>query len=271
LIIHADDAGLAPSINVATLAALRAGDVSSASIIAVGRWVGELDQTNAAGPSLDLGVHLTLTSESPVLRLAPAAPAAEVPSLVDSTGMLRLAIQPPLVGSEVETELRAQIARVRRLGIRVTHLDSHQGTLFKDATAFAVLRRVAKSECLPILLPRDRFKHAPFLASAIEDGQVVVDRVVAIGAAVPPGKWLAYYERAIRDLRPGLTELIVHLGAADDSSRSLFRAHVTGWDAAWRQRDADAVASPAFRRSLQRPDLRIINWGDIGAAMSPCR
>ena len=273
LILHADDLGMAPSVNATTISALDQGFVTSASILANGAWLESVREVGSRPSQPDLGVHLTLTSESPLLRFAPAASPELVPTLLDSTGTFRFNLTgvSPLSGAKIETELRAQIARVRALGVRITHLDSHQGTLFGDSTAFAALRRVAKAECLPILLPREYFAQAPYLADAVADGHVPVDHVAMIGPDVPPAEWLSFYERALRDLRPGLTQLIVHLGAADDSSRVLFSAHTEGWDADWRERDAEVVASPTFRQLLRELNVRLVRWADLAPASRLCR
>ena len=63
LIIHADDLGMSHSKNVATFDAMRRGVVTSASVMMPTPWVGEVLEMSKQNPTLDLGVHLTLTAE----------------------------------------------------------------------------------------------------------------------------------------------------------------------------------------------------------------
>lgn len=265
LVIHADDLGLTPEVNAGTVQALDRGYASSASIIATGEALDGLREIGSRADQPDLGVHLTLTSESPILRLAPAAAPEKVPSLMDSTGNLPMNGPGllPRPGDEIESELMAQIELVKSVGILPTHLDSHQGTLFGDSTAFAALLRVAGKECLPILISRGGLGQARWTDDATKSGFVAIDRVVSINPSVPPEEWAAWYTQTLRDLRPGVTELIVHLGVENVNSRADFSANSLGWGAEWRQRDLDAVSDPAFRSLIDELGIRLVSWSDI--------
>src|SRR6266498_4458461 len=63
LIVHADDLGMAHSINVASIKGLETGLVSSASIMIPCSWLPEIAAYARSHPKADLGLHLTLTSE----------------------------------------------------------------------------------------------------------------------------------------------------------------------------------------------------------------
>ena len=68
LILHADDIGMCH----ATLPAMRelaeSGSLSSASVMVPCPWFPEVARYCRANPTLDMGVHLTLTSEWPGYR-----------------------------------------------------------------------------------------------------------------------------------------------------------------------------------------------------------
>src|SRR5258705_11180092 len=62
LIVHADDLGMAHSINLASIKGLESGLVSSASMMIPCPWFPEIAAYARTHPAAPLGLHLTLTS-----------------------------------------------------------------------------------------------------------------------------------------------------------------------------------------------------------------
>src|SRR5436853_4727693 len=86
LIIHADDFGMAHSVNRAIAQSLENGWVTSASIMVPCPWFPEVVSWGKAHPNADLGIHLVLDSEWADFRWAPIAGRNQVPSLLDPDG-----------------------------------------------------------------------------------------------------------------------------------------------------------------------------------------
>jgi chitin disaccharide deacetylase len=239
------------------------GAITSASLMMPTPWVTEVANYFKAHPDMDLGLHLTLTSEWQTYRWGSVASADKVPSLLDSTGTFpndESIVAAKANPAEVERELRAQIERALALGIHPTHVDSHMGALFTKPELIATYVKVAHDYHLPFLAVRQ----AGFasLQSGITDKDIVLDAVVIAGDEVPRDKWKQFYLDAIANLKPGITELIVHLGH-DDSELQAITVNHEPYGAAWRQRDYDVMTSAEFRKALQDNHVILVKWKDL--------
>jgi hypothetical protein len=160
---------------------------------------------------------------------------------------------------EVERELRAQIDRAMALGIRPTHLDSHMGALFSTPELFATYVKVARDYRLPFLAVRDPRSVFP---PPLSDKDVLLDAVVIANPEIPRHQWLEWYLKAIADLKPGLTEMIVHLGYDDAELQAVMVNHEP-YGSAWRQRDYDVVNSPEFKKALRDNHVILVTWREL--------
>jgi predicted glycoside hydrolase/deacetylase ChbG (UPF0249 family) len=264
LILHADDLAVAHSEHAASFDALDKQAVTSASIMVPCPWLTEVADYAKAHPDADLGLHLTLTSEWKTYRWGPVESKDKVPSLLDPSGYL-WPDTPQSVGAlkadEAEREIRAQIERAVAMGIHPTHLDSHMGTLFSRPDLFAVYVKVAREYKLPFLafIAPDTPKE---LSSVLSSKDVLLNSVVIADPSVHPSDWNAFYANAIKNLKPGVTEIIVHLGHDDAELQAVTVDHAD-YGAAWRQRDYDVVTSPEFKKLLENNHVILIHWSDL--------
>ncbi len=263
LIIHADDIALAHSVDAASFDALERKAVSSGSIMVPCPWLTEAAAYARQHPEADLGLHLTLTSEWKSFRWGPVAPSDKVAGLLDPTGCFPAAL-PPLqraTGEEVERELRAQVQRALQLGIHPTHLDTHMGAVAVKPEFFAAYVKVAREFKLPFFAVRLPLFSREMLAM-IRDDDVVLDAISMISGPVKPDQWKEAYARMLRNVKPGVTQLIVHLGHDDAELQAITEDH-PDFGSAWRQRDYDVVTSPEFKQALQENQIRVIGWKEL--------
>ncbi|MGB6598783.1 MAG: polysaccharide deacetylase family protein [Candidatus Acidiferrum sp.] len=268
VIVHADDLGMTHSVNAASIKGLETGLVTSASIMVPCPWFPEIAEYAKAHPETDFGIHLTLTSERVFYRWGPVGPRDKVPSLVDSNGYFHLdwTEATRIDAKEVELELRGQIEKAMAMGVRPTHLDSHQYRLFENGKEiFQSVLRVAHDYKLPVFMVRDWFAERPYLEAVLSPGDLVVDHTVTMEPGVPPEKWAEFYIQALKNLQPGVTVFIIHLAFDDEEMRAATRERDT-WGAAWRQRDFDYFTNEKFRALLQEENIKLVTWRELAHA-----
>lgn len=264
LIINADDLGITHSANAASMAALEAGVITSASAMPACPWFPEIAAYARAHPQFDIGVHLAVTSERTGYRWGPVLGPSRVPSLVDGSGYFPTEWYPdyPANPAELEAELVAQTERAIQLGTRPSHFDSHSHYLqLSGARIYELFCRVAARYRAPVRVGTNWLADHPYLRTGAPGG-VIVDRVITIPPTVNPDQWLAWYLTTVDGLSTGVTELVVHLGYNDGEMRA-FIPSAARWGSSWRQRDFDAMMSPVLKATIARAGVRLLTWREV--------
>ncbi len=206
LILHHDDLGLLHAQN----AAYEALGFPTGSVMIPAGWAPQL----ATYAQADLGVHLTLTSEWQVPRLRPLTSGA---SLRDPSGYFWPTVEEAWLHvktEEAEAELRAQIHAALAMGIDVTHIDTHMGTVLRPDLAEVYLKLAVEFR-LPAFIPES--------LDVIELPKLVrlpIERLLA-RAPLPKVRWLDSYSispiqkrewliETLRQAGPGVYHLIHH-------------------------------------------------------------
>lgn len=272
LIVHADDAGMSHSVNRATIDALETGIVNSASIMVPCAWFKEFAEYAKENPEYDYGIHLTLTSEWKYYRWGPVTDREKVPSLVDPEGYLWGTV--PEVAANVraedaDRELRAQIDRALEFGVPLSHLDTHMGAVLARADLVEVYGRLAIDYNLPILFVRDpdgRLAEAypavaeqgPAIAKELDaKGLPQLDAVLQFYDSNSHEQRLKTYHQALSNLPPGVTQMIIHCGYADEE--------LTGITSSVNLRDSDrrVFSSEDTRQLLKDQGVKLISWKEL--------
>ncbi|HZU27180.1 MAG TPA: polysaccharide deacetylase family protein [Bryobacteraceae bacterium] len=269
LIIHADDLAVAHAVDRASFAALEQRAATAASIMVPCPWLTEVAAWWKDHSGADLGLHLTLTAEWKNYRWGPLAP--DVPGLLDPNGYLWPEVAPVTEHAspeEVEREIRAQIERALKVGLRPTHLDSHMGTLFVPKY-FATYVKVAREYKIPFFAPR--VPNAPeAMRRLLQDTDIEPDALTPMPDNVMPEDWMAHYRKVIKSLKPGLTEMIVHLGYDNEELRAITEDH-PAYGSAWRQHDFDTITSDDFKHLLESEHVKLVGWKEIRDRMYPAK
>jgi hypothetical protein len=154
VVVHADDLGMCHGANAAYADLVRLGVCSSGSVMVPCPWFLEVAEMAAADRRLDLGVHLTLTSEKRFYKWRPISRPPASAGLTDSNGMLFADVATLRARAEpeaVEVELRTQIEAALAAGIDVTHLDDHAGAVLAPEFCEIYIRLGREYE-LPIVM-----------------------------------------------------------------------------------------------------------------------
>ncbi len=236
LIIHADDAGLSHSENMATIESLKRGMVNSYSIMVPCPWFHEIACFAKNNPDFDYGIHLTLTCEWEYYKFGPVMPISEVPSLVDENGHFykkREELEQNSKPEEVKKELDAQIKKALKFGLEPTHIDSHMYSVGASPEFFEIYRDLGSKYELPIMVseqlmemvglnPDQNIKEGEELSLLITASDPEGDSLTFSAKKLPSGavlsgsgliKWTPEYTQS----GEYIINIIVNDGSLDDS------------------------------------------------------
>lgn len=153
LLVRADDMGASRSINIAIITAYKNGIVRSAEVMVPGPWFEEAVKLANENPGLDIGVHITLTSEWANVKWRPLTQAE---SITDENGYFFPFVWPnkkypggSIVEKEwniadMEKEIRAQIEMALKRIPHISHLSAHMGCLGLSEATRQLYERLAK-------------------------------------------------------------------------------------------------------------------------------
>jgi len=271
LIVHNDDAGVAHSVNTAAFKALESGLVTSTSLMAPCPWIHEVAAYAKKNPQADIGVHLTLTCEWDNYRWKPVAGKSRVPSLMDPEGYFNKIQNAMAVidAGQAEIEMRQQVELARAVGIEPTHIDSHQLIVLFRPDLFEAYLQLGRETGIPVLLSPGLFEFgrahlgeaAPDWESFLKPEDILIDNVVSITPWDAAEGWPAFYQKTIKNLKPGVTELIVHVGIDGDEMMGI--AGDVDFGSSWRQKELDYITSDEFRELLKEENVKLIGWKEI--------
>jgi len=280
VIFHADDIGNLQSSLDAYRDLIDVGLLSSASTMVPCSWfpaTAEFCQSHAGHPNLDMGVHLTLTSEWSAYRWGPVSTRDPQSGLIDEEGYFprtATAVQQHADLEALHGELRAQIDRALTMGIDITHIDSHMFTLFHPRLIDTYIDLALEFNIPPFLLREGEsvaFKYVtPDVAAELvacvpvweARGLPLLDDVLVLplnNARDRREQLLA----AVTALKPGITYLIIH--PTKDSPE--LREATAGHDWPCRVADYETFLDPAVGDAVRETGVHIIGWRDLRALL----
>ncbi len=217
VILHVDDLAMCHGANRAFLDLARAGFVTCGSVMVPCPWFREIADAASGDPALDLGVHLTLTSEWRHYRWRPLSTISRASGLIDDDGYFWrdvASLRAHLVPEAAEVELRAQIELAVASGIAPTHIDAHMAAAMLPELLDLHVRLGLEYGLVPVL-PRgigwapERASYAAALARLDAMGLPVIDHFRGT-LPVEADETRPRYRDAVAGLPPGVTHFALH-------------------------------------------------------------
>jgi chitin disaccharide deacetylase len=272
LIIHGDDIGLSHSTNAAYVRAFEEGALTTGSVMVPCPWFSEAADYFKNHPGLDIGVHLTLNAEWKYFKWGGTAFSCEIPSLLDRENHFYPSIEElrkNVISEEAKKECKAQIDKAIEKGIQPTHLDTHMGSVVYIPQLIPVYLSLAKEYKLPYLFPAEFLPMLPpEVKKLISPDDVLLDHLFMLSPELISGRWIDPYLKAISEMKPGLTEMIVHLSFDNDEMQAITKDH-NDFGSKWRQNDLEAISSPEFKKALKDNNIIRVTWNQIREIMYP--
>src|SRR5438046_5960915 len=251
LIIRTDAIGMSHSVNMAMQKLVSTGMPVSVSVLFVCPWYQEAVEILKQHPTVAVGIHLALNSEWKNYRWGPVTGSAAVPSLVDADGFFfpsseALHQHNPSV-AEVEKELRAQIQRALRSGVKVDYVDYHMGTVTRYPEFRDVAERLAREYGLGM---------SEYFGETMNDPQY----------RAPPATKVDSLVALIDRLQPGVHVVVTHVGLDDPELGALLDMNTDeplSDMSKNRQGELDALTSQRFTGALKARNVVLITYREL--------
>jgi hypothetical protein len=271
LIIHADDVGFSHASNVAAFDAMLHGSLTCSSTLVPAPWFMETAALQQAHPEADIGVHMTLTAEYATYRWRSLTGGAGSSLHAPDGGMWRdvASVVAHVSADEARAELAAQVEHALAMGIDVTHLDTHMGTVILPQYLPAYVD-LAIAHRLPLFLVRPSDRRVAALGEGAAVYQAQVDRLDALGwpvldqiihrtlSEIAPEDKETTFRRMFAELRPGLTHFLVHPAVGCDELDAM-----TPVDCKNRAADYEVFRGPAMRDYCESLGIKLTGYREI--------
>jgi chitin disaccharide deacetylase len=251
LLIRSDDAGMSHAVNMGLQRLIDTGLPVSISVMFPTPWYQETVEILKRHPAVSVGIHLTLNSEWKNYRWGPVLGRAAVPSLVDTDGYFFPSGEafyrnrPALL--EIEKELRAQIDRAMKSGLKIDYVDYHMGTVLRDSTVRELVERLAREFGLGM---------SEYFSESRGDPQY----------AAPPANKGDSLVALINRLRPGVNLVVTHVGIDGPELGALVDMNTDEPlpdMSKHRQGELDALTSKRFREALKARNVTVITYRQL--------
>lgn len=279
VIIHTDDIGMCQASLTAFADLWDFGLISSGAVMVPCPWFLEAAKFCRENPEVDMGVHVTLTSEWDSYRWGPISTRDPQSGLLDEQGFFyRSSAEAQEHGDPqaVQIEIQAQVERAQAAGVPITHMDTHMGSVASARFIPAYIQLALQYGLPPMILRLDKASWVEMgmdeataelavqmIAVIEEQGVPLLDHIASLqlDQVTEPAERVAYAKQVLGDLKPGLTHFIIH----PSSDTPELRAITPDW--ACRVADYAAFKSESLRDFVRQSGIQVIGYRAIKELM----
>jgi predicted glycoside hydrolase/deacetylase ChbG (UPF0249 family) len=255
LIVRGDDMGFSHAGNEALIKCYEEGIERSIEVLVPSPWFPEAVKMLEKHPRVDVGVHITLTTEWDNVKFRPLS---DCPSLRDSSGYFYPMIWPnknypgqALLENkwniaDIEKEMRAQIELAKKKIPRISHISAHMGCYGMNEEVSKLARKLAVEYGLDID-PQDYH----------------VKNIRYTGPSKTPAEKVTAMLKTLETLQPGETYLFVEHPCFDTpESRAI---HHIGYEnvAEDRQGVTDSWTDKRVLELVKKRGIKLISYADL--------
>lgn len=264
LIVRADDMGSSRAANIASMKTALDGITTSIEVMAVCPWFPEAIKLLNEHPTIDIGLHLTITSEWDNIKWRPLT---HCPSLTDANGYFL-----PMMGpnkaypglsimeskwnlKEIEQEFRAQIELALKNIPQISHLSGHMGSYSFAPEVSELASRLAKEYNL----------------SSVDRQEAMSENKMEFVGYDGSNKTFQDKEQSflkmLDKLQPGKTYLFVDHPALDNEEMQTVGHIGYEWVAKDRQGVTDLFTSDKVKKAIKEKGIQLVNYNEITKAL----
>ena len=247
--VNADDFGFTRDVNAGIVHCHRAGILTSATLMANGDAFDDAVGLARETPNLDIGCHLMLVQGSSLLT---GEPLPEGPRQLIAA-LLRGKV-------DVYRELRLQIEKIMRAGLRPSHLDTHKHTHLLPSVFRQVARLASEFKIPYVRLPLDSTVRVAGVAPTL--ARPMYQRIIRRYGVQTTDHFLGFrltgslttetVEAALLQVAEGTTEFMCHPGFLGPE----LKASATRLKES-RVKELEALTSPRIRQIMAEQGVRL--------------
>jgi predicted glycoside hydrolase/deacetylase ChbG (UPF0249 family) len=246
--------------------------ISSGATMVPCPWFLEVAKFCRVNPTVDIGVHVTLTSEWETYRWGPVSTRDPSSGLIDPEGCFYRSTEDAQQHGDpeaVRVEIQAQIERAFTNGINPTHMDTHMGTVASLKFIPSYLQLAIQFGLPPMIMRLDKDgwiamgldeRTAEFASQMVfqyeEQGLPLLDRISGLDLDRAPVRndRVTYAMQVLDSLGPGITHFIIH--PSKDTPE--LRAITPDW--ACRVADYETFKTDDIRDFLSNSGIHVIGY-----------
>jgi hypothetical protein len=235
-------------------------------------WFPSVAQYASKNNQVDLGVHVTLTSEWETYRWGPISTSDPASGLIDSDGYFFPSseeVQKNGKPEVVRIEIQAQIERAVSAGIQPSHIDTHMGAVASLEFIPSYLQLAIEFRLPPMIMRLDKQGWIDF---GIDEGTAelaatMINQLEDLGLPLPdriatleldkfdkPGDRVAYAKEVLDGLGSGITHFIIH--PSKDTPE--LRAITPDWS--YRVADFEIFRSGEMMKHFKKSGIQVIGY-----------